>query len=437
MDWEHQNFSLSSCIFAENSPQSLVAIASSTSSSSSSGSSKVGIAVGVTVGVVVLIAAAIAAFFVIRRRKRRQAVAAGKNYEDPSEKIRQGFAKGELGAGHDNQRYEMAGSDPHQTKKTDDNDIPGWVNEKANYPGDRAGMVEADGGDGSARAELGGPVVAHAHGNNGSTVRPLHEMHDPHSQPTFELPADTPGELQGSTPGSSVPASPVSSTRPRPAGSSRHSRAGGSLGGFRSPFSSSKPTSPLSGAAQSSASASSGSPYPSTLDRRLDLSSNTSAGNPASSRPSRSSFLGGLARLGGGNRSSAARSSEYSHDSHQRGGGGAPQRTSQPSDTSSPLDRPPPPPSKNNHPLPAHPNQASTSEDAFSPTSSSAAGAAAAVSRRGTFERSGTPGSTTAPFPPQSPTDGEDLRSPISPQSPDQPQAQGQFQGLWGRLRRG
>ena len=381
MDWERQNFSISACVFSENSQQNLVAIASA-SSSSGSGSSTVGIAVGVTVGVVVLIAAAIAAFFVIRRRKRRQTGANAKGREDPSEKIRQGFAKGELDTGHDNQRYEMAGSDPSQTKKTDDNDIPGWVNEKANYPGDRAGMVEADGGDGSARAELGGPMAPR------NTVRPLHEMHDPHSQPTFELPADTPGELQGSTPGSSMPGSPVSSMR-RSAG--RLSGAGGS----RSPFS--KPTSPLS--------AQSGSPHPSPVDHRLDQPS-TSAG--PSSGPSRSSFLG-FSRLGG-NRSSPASgpSSEYSRRQ-------APQHPGQPSDSDGPMTPSSPHvPGRSSNMAPSRSNEG---REAFSP----------AVSRRGTFERSGTP---SAPYPANDPN----ISSPISPQSPETRQQQ--HQGLWGRLRR-
>ena len=396
MDWEHQNFSVSACIFAENSQQHLVAITSATSSSSSSGS-KVGIAVGVTVGVVVLIAAAIAAFFVIRRRKRRQTGATGKGYEDPSEKIRQGYIKGELGTGHDNQRYEMAGSDPSHTKTTDDHDIPGWVNEKANYPGDRSGMVEADGA-GSARAELGGPGPVAPR----STVRPLHEMHDPQSQPRFELPADSPGELQGSTPGSSMPGSPVSSTR-RSAGTTHH-RAGSS-GLFRSPFS--KPTSPLSAAE--------GSPHPSRLDRRLDTHSSTSAG-PASSRPSRSSFLG-FSRLGGNNnRASEASgpSSVYSRDTQYRG----PPHPSQPSDGGDGPIRPPP--QNSNYPGRSSNNPNQAASEPFSP----------AVSRQGTFERSGTPGST-APRPAGTgPAPEEDIGSPISPQSPEQ------HQGLWGRLRR-
>ena len=381
VDWEQQNFSISACLFSENSQQNLVAIASA-SSSSGSGSSTVGIAVGVTVGVVVLIAAAIAAFFVIRRRKRRQTGANAKDREDPSEKIRQGFAKGELDTGHDNQRYEMAGSDPNQRKETDD-EIPGWVNEKANYPGDRSGMVEAD-GDGSARAELGGPIAPR------TTVRPLHEMHDPHSQPRFELPADTPGELQGSTPSSSVPASPVSSTR-RSAG-----RLSGA-GGLRSPFS--KPTSPLS--------APSGSPHPSPIDRRLGQTP-PSAG--PSSGPSRSSFLGFSRR--GGNRSSPASgpSSEYSRDSRQ-----APQHPGQPSDSDRPMiPSSPHVPGRSSNMASSHSNRG---REAFSP----------AVSRRGTFERSGTP---SAPYPANDP----DISSPISPQSPEAQQHQ--HQGLWGRLRR-
>ena len=390
MDWERQNFSISQCVFSSNSQQNLVAIASG-SSSSGSGSSTVGIAVGVTIGVVVLIAAAIAAFFLVRRRKRRQTgVAAAKKREDPSEKIRQGFAKGELDTGHDNQRYEMVGSDPNQAKPSDDHDSPGWVNEKANYPGDRSAMVEADDG-GSGRAELGGPMASR------STVRPLHEMHDPSSQPRFELPAESPGELQGSTPSSSMPASPVSSTR----------RSAGRLSGrgLRSPFS--KPTSPLS-------TQFSGPPHPSQ-----QASSSTSAS------PSRSSFLG-FTRLGGHRSSGPASSSEPSPQQNY---------PNQPSDTDRPMiSAPPPPHSIRNHAPAGRSSDISNSttsprsnrghhthnrDTAFSP-----------VSRRGTFDQpSGTSSSPYRDHPSRLP---EDVNSPISPQSPDHQQQQ----GLWGRLRR-
>lgn len=419
MDWERQNFSVAQCVFSQSSQQKLVAIASA---SSSSGSGTVGIAVGVAVGVVVLIAAAIAAYFLIRRRRRRQTGVAAKAREDPSEKIRQGFAKGELDTGHDNQRYEMAGSDPNQAKLTDDRDIPGWVNEKANYPGHLKGMVEADGGPGgSGRAELGGPIMAPR-----GTVRPLHEMHDPSSQPRFELPAESPRELHGSTPSSSAPASPVSSTRRSAGGLSGAAAAPGAGGGRGLPSPFSKATSPLSGQ-------SSGSPHPSgPLDGGRLGQPPTSAG-PSSSGPSRSSFLG-FGRLGGGNRSSTASKERRDprHSPRQ-----AP-RASQPSSSSGNNDGPMIPSSSlsrlsspRNNPAAS----ATASASASSPRYAAAANrgghdpgpadaAFSPVSRRGTFERSGTPSS---PHP-----DTSDIRSPISPQSPDSDR----HQGLWGRLTR-
>ena len=424
MDWERQNFSIAQCIFSESTQSNLVSI-SSASSSGSSKSSTVGIAVGVAVGVVVLIAAAIAAYFLIRRRRRNRqqtgaggaAAAAKRNRDDPSEKIRQGFAKGELDTGHDNQRYEMAGSDPDQAAiLAAKHDFPGWVNEKANYPGHREGMVEADGGGGgegsAGRAELLGG------GGHRGTVRPLHEMHDPSSQPRFELPVemDSPGELHGSTPGSSAPASPVSPMRHSGAGAGAGPAAAtgkrGSAGrGLRSPFS--KPTSsPLSG--QASSSSSSGPPP------HHHHQSSPSAGGEGPSRP-RSSFLGGFSRSLGGNRSSTASRGEQ----QQRNAPAASQ--------------PPPPPSS---------SSVSRPRNGYGPgnNNNNSASAAAAVdaspfspvSRRGTFERSGTPTATTYSDPDHH-YNYNNSHAPISPlQSPEADQQSHQQQGgsLWGRLRR-
>lgn len=419
MDWERQNFSIAQCIFSESTQSNLVSI-SSASSSGSSTSSTVGIAVGVAVGVVVLIAAAIAAYFLIRRRRRSRqqsqtGAAAKRNRDDPSEKIRQGFAKGELDTGHDNQRYEMAGSDADQAAMAAKHDFPGWVNEKANYPGHREGMFEADGGGGGGEGSAGRAELLGGGGHRG-TVRPLHEMHDPSSQPRFELPVemDSPGELHGSTPGSSAPASPVSPMRHSGAGAGTGPAAGekrGSAGrGLRSPFS--KPTSsPLSG--QASSSSSSGPPP------HHHHQSSPSAGGEGPSRPTRSSFLGGFSRSVGGNRSSTA---SRGGEQQQRNAPAA----SQPPPSSSSVSRP-----RNNGYGPGNNNSNSASAAAvdaspFSP-----------VSRRGTFERSGTPTATT--YSSDHYNYNNSNHPPISPlQSPEADQQSHQQQGgsLWGRLRR-
>lgn len=175
-----------------------MAITSTTHPSDGSGGhgKTIGVAVGITIGVVAVIIA-IASFFFIRRHNKREAEAVKLNRDDPSEKIRQGFAKGELGTGHDNERYEMVGS---VSKSGKDKPLPTWVDEKARHPGERSHLVEAD-TQGTAIAEMGGTRTY---------VRPVHEMYDPSSnQARYELSAEQPRELLGSSPTSSTPNSPA------------------------------------------------------------------------------------------------------------------------------------------------------------------------------------------------------------------------------------
>jgi len=219
VDWERQNFSISQCEFSDNMSPNLLAIASAISSSGSGGSSTgktVGIAVGVVVAIIV-IAAAIGAFFFIKKRKERRQREELEKREDtpPDEVIRQGFAKGELGTGIDNQRYEMAGSDANVPKPEDRGGSPSqWVDEKARYPGDRSHMAEVEGGAVSV-SELP------SRGAGGTFAGPFHEMYDP-SAPTagpVELPAEFPKpELQGSN-----PTSAASSPRVKAVSSNRRS----------------------------------------------------------------------------------------------------------------------------------------------------------------------------------------------------------------------
>ena len=169
----------------------------------------VGIAVGVVIALLVIAGAL--GWFLWRRhqknKKLRQAARKAKGEDTPpDETIRQGFGKGELDTGHDNQRYEMAaGSDAHTPKPY----VPvgGWVDDKGRYPGDRSHIPEVEGGDVST-AELGPSQRFQMHG--------FHEMYDP-SAPSanpVELPASLPGrnELEGSNP-ASVASSPRQGAR--------------------------------------------------------------------------------------------------------------------------------------------------------------------------------------------------------------------------------
>lgn len=179
-------------------------MSNATSSSSSSGSSK-GKTVGIAVAVVVIVVGVAGALGWIFWKKHQKRKKTAKGVETPpDEVVRQGLAKGELDTGNDNQRYEMPGSEP--VKPPQANHAPnGWVNEKANYPGDRSGMAEVEGGDVSSTPEL---PLSQRHQMHG-----FHEMFDPSapSMAPVELPGviPQPREMEGSN-----PTSPTSSPRP-------------------------------------------------------------------------------------------------------------------------------------------------------------------------------------------------------------------------------
>lgn len=233
VDYERRTFSLSQSIFSENSKSVLVPITSPTASTGLSTGVKVGIAIAVVVGGVLL--GTLAAFFFIRRRRarRRAAAEAAKSGLNPNEEpIRQGLAKGEMGAGIENSRFEMQGSDGNALKPYGGR-TPPWVEEKSRYP--EAGYAEVDGEE--PRAELGGRPGAPGPGFYGG--RGLHEMYDPSSILPVELPgAGLRGEMEGSTPSSSPGVVHSSSRPPR---SSFFKRGSGSAGGSR-PSSSSRPS---------------------------------------------------------------------------------------------------------------------------------------------------------------------------------------------------
>ena len=197
VDWQRRNFSISQCAFTDNMQENLVPIMSTASSgSSSSGGSSTGKTVGIAVGVVVVIlvvAGIVAAIFWRKYQKNKKLQLKAEGGETPpDETIRQGFGKGELDTGNDNQRFEIAGSDPKPQPYAP---VGGWVDEKARYPGDRSNMAEVEGGD-SSTAELGPSQRFQTQG--------FHEMYDPSAPEAHpvELPASIPGrnELEGSNP---------------------------------------------------------------------------------------------------------------------------------------------------------------------------------------------------------------------------------------------
>ena len=183
-------------------------ISNATSSSSSSSGSSKGKIVGIAVAVVVIVLGVAGALGWIFWKKHQKSKKAAKGVETPPDEIvRQGFGKGELDTGNDNTRHEMQGSEPVRPPQA--NYTPnGWVNEKANYPGDRSGMAEIEGGDVSSTPEL---PLSQRHQMHG-----FHEMFDPSapSMAPVELPGvePQPREMQGSNP-TSPPSSPGPSVR--------------------------------------------------------------------------------------------------------------------------------------------------------------------------------------------------------------------------------
>ena len=224
VDWDRRNFSLSQCNFTGSPKPNLVSIYSPGEAPASGLSSgvKIGIGIGIAVGVVVIVA--VVCFFIFRRRlaRHRAAEEALKSGINPKEGlIRHGFAKGEMGAGIENARFEMEGSDGNALKPYG-GQTPPWVDEKARYPGlGFPDVVEIDGA--GQRAELGGAVGFYG-------GRGVHEMYDPSSVPPIELPtssSDTPsrhGELEGSSTAMLSTTSPrsktSSSSKPSPVRSS-------------------------------------------------------------------------------------------------------------------------------------------------------------------------------------------------------------------------
>ena len=217
VDWERQNFSISECLFAENTQQNLVAIQSPSNKTNSGGSSTgktVGIAVGVVVGVLVIVAVIGAIFWrrhlAKRKEEEEQAEKAKMLENERAQQHRQGF-KQELDVSTEHQRFEMQGSTPE--KANTEAEEAQHIDDKNTRA--RLHVAEAAAGDVLRSEVAAGDVSRHELASSSRGPLRPYEMYDP-STPPAELPGDPiePEELEGSMPALSNQPS-VSSSRRR------------------------------------------------------------------------------------------------------------------------------------------------------------------------------------------------------------------------------
>lgn len=238
MDWERKNFSLSQCIFKDNSPQKLVAIEAAPVASTSvvptpkasSGHGKtVGIAVGVTVSVVV-VAILVAVGFCLRRRRKPAAKADSSKPHENLANVQQRSSAKELNA-KENAIYEVEGSGhPRNVQTNTPRPLPPWAPEKGSFPGDMTEMTEEQGVPDLSQSE---PLLGLVPEMYGSPTSPV------------ELPATSLGELPDSRITRNVSSAGSSSSNRRSRGffSSRSSTPGF----LPSPASGASPPNPLAG----------------------------------------------------------------------------------------------------------------------------------------------------------------------------------------------
>lgn len=194
MDWERNNFSLSQCLFTDNSPQKLVAIEAApvasnsdvSSPKASSGHGKtVGIAVGVTMAVIG-IAIIFAAIFYFRRRRKPAAAAQSSPYQENLAQVQQRASAKELNA-KENAIHELDVPDRRQNVQTNPSrPLSPWVPEKGSYTGDRSEMIELTGDQAASEPSQSEPLLGPVPEMYGSPPRPV------------ELHANSLGELAGS-----------------------------------------------------------------------------------------------------------------------------------------------------------------------------------------------------------------------------------------------
>ncbi|MCJ1424343.1 hypothetical protein MMC29_002230 [Sticta canariensis] len=239
VDWERKNFSLSQCIFKDNSPQKLVAIEAAPAASAavmptpkaSSGHGKtVGIAVGVTVSVVV-VAVLVAVGFCLRRRRKPAAKANSSKSHESLANVQQRPSAKELIA-KENAIYEVEGPDRPQNVQTNTpRPLPPWAPEKGNFSGDMMELTEDRGVPDLSQSE---PLLGLVPEMYGSSTSPV------------ELPANSLGELPaGSRITRNVSSAGSSSSNRRSRGffSSRSSTPGF----LPSPASGASPPNPVAG----------------------------------------------------------------------------------------------------------------------------------------------------------------------------------------------
>lgn len=189
VDWERKNFSLSQCLFKENSQPQLVAIEAAPAASNSdvptpptpkasSGHGKtVGIAVGVTVAVIVIaIIFAVALYF--RRRRKSPTVAKSSRSQENLANSQQRSSAKELNA-KENAIHELHG--PQHVQTNTSRPLPPWVPEKGEFSGDRTEVDRAASEPSQSEPLLG----------------PVHEMYGSPASPV-ELPDNSLRELAGS-----------------------------------------------------------------------------------------------------------------------------------------------------------------------------------------------------------------------------------------------
>lgn len=240
MDWERQNFSLSQCLFTENSPQKLVAIEAAPAASASnvsipkasSGHGKtVDIAVGVTIPVTV-IAIIFAAVLYLRRRRKTAATSPkpSKSHENSANGPER--TSKELNA-KENAIHELGGPDGPRNVQADASRLSSpWVPDKGSFPGDRSQMVDLTGDQAASEPSQSEPLLGPA------------EMYGSSASPV-ELHADSISEL---------PCSPITRNVSSAGSSSVHRRSRGFFqsrsstpGLLPSPASAASPPNPLAG----------------------------------------------------------------------------------------------------------------------------------------------------------------------------------------------
>lgn len=204
VDWERNTFSLSQCLFIDDSQQKIVAIAGTSASSpsadgpeitnsrSSSNGKKIGIGVGVAVAVAFV--AGIFCFIFYRRRKQQKKLRESKKPEaDPAEVSRSGYEKAELNTDNDHAIHEKGDFDNDQRRGQ-----PKTLASPHSWGRDE----EVLSGGTSTIGELSAERVTEGLSPSEPLLEQMHELQERPGSPAtpVELPAEQPSELPGSSP---------------------------------------------------------------------------------------------------------------------------------------------------------------------------------------------------------------------------------------------